>query len=830
MRRRLFAVPIAFLALLGFDHGWCSTDPARYTPSPGLFDTRHPSLIRDQWGRSRDRSALSRTAQRSSVPGDELWWDGFGLPITDGRVNTAINYNGSLVIAGSFTRIGDVHVDNIARWSETGWVPLGIGIIGTVNCLAIYQGDLVAGGGFWDPDVGQESVLRWDGSSWSNLGEGLREVNTTVVSLASHGDTLVAARDAWHEYHYPIPPGSQKEPAWPYLVNLWNGSEWVDLQGANGGITSLAFFDGGLFAGGAFDSLGGLPAGNIGRWDGDSWSEVGGGLSSSSFVAAMCVHSGELVLGGTIDLVGSVGQENVVTWNGAQWGALGGLPAVSTLLSTGQALFAGGSGIVAHWNGLSWELSPPLEGVPSSIADVGDYIVVAGPVAFADEGNTATVALSVARLSDGVWAPLMPVGDGMRGLTHPEGNVWVESLAAHRGHIIAAGHFQFAGAPPGWAKVDGMAEWTGTGWAPFPRPQGLDYVYLLLSEEDTLYAAGWSIVYPPVAPAIWHYDGTAWTGLGAPAGLVNAMTTYRGSLVAAFGDPDAGLSVRLWTGSEWEDIGHGEDFYYPLIQSMVEWDGKLVVAGRFTSINGVPLSNIAAWNGSVWEPIGPGLPSPPNRPGAALRSLGVADGRLAVSGDAINGVAYWSGVAWEPLGQLNDPAYLLESGPHLFATGYRYNNDLSLSHWVARWQQDSWVELGSGTNSWVACVAALGNSVYMGGGFSEAGGKASYAVARWDITAPHVTPTLEAARPNPFATTTAFTYVLTAPGAVRLAVHDVTGREIAVIDEGTRSPGPHTVTWHGQDRSGDKAPSGVYFISATLPGGVHKARKVVLLR
>jgi hypothetical protein len=766
------------------------------------------------------------------MPGDEAWWDGFNLPVTDGIVNAAINYQGSLIIAGRFTRIGDVMVNNIARWNGATWVPLGTGIEeGAVSCLVLYQGDVVAGGDFWYAGgVLARSIARWDGSIWSAFSATLQNPNIItrrVMSMAAHGDTLVAAQDAWYEYSYPFPPNPA--PTWPYLVNLWNGTDWVDLQGANRGVNSMCFFDGTLFAGGSFDSIGGVPAERIARLDGASWSEVGGGLGPISGVLAMSVHSNQLVLGGFIESAGAVDVGNVATWNGVEWGALGSLPpGVSTLSSSGGQLLAGGPNMVARWNGQSWEFpTPPVEGSPSSIVTLGTDLVVAGPIAFRNAAGTAPAALYVAKLSNDVWVPLMPLGGGMQGLVSLDGFGYVGSLAAYRGHVIAAGTFQYAGSPSGWEPVDRMAEWTGTEWAPFPLPANFEFVTALVSERDTLYAAGYSNQ-DPLTPAIWRHDGTEWEPLGTQPGFVYAMTTYQGSIVASFGGP----LVLRWTGSEWEEIGRAEGGGYPIVWSMVEWDGKLVVAGRFQSVDQVPCSNIAAWNGYVWEPIGPGLPSPPNFQDGLVRSLGVADGNLAATKDGINGVTYWSGTAWERLGSLQgSQAYLFQAGQYLFVSGYLYDEQAPHELSLARWHQDAWVDLGSGTNSPVSCVAALGTSVYMGGFISEAGGKASYAIARWDdVLAPQVTPVLEAARPNPFATQTAFTYTLPTPGTVRLAIHDVRGREIALIDQGSRSTGSHTVTWYGRDRSGERVPSGVYFVSASLPGGVHKSRKVILLK
>lgn len=267
MKRRFLTVLITFQALLGLGHASGSADPLRAAPPSPTSDPRLPAFLRERWGDSTVRFA-SRPPSRPSVSGDDRWWDGFKLPVTDGAVNAAINYQGSLVVAGRFTRIGDVKVNNIARWDGTVWVSLGSGIeVGTVSCLAIYQGDLVAGGDFWFAGgIEARKIARWNGSAWLPFDWSPLQPNTTVVSLASQGDTLLIAQDGWYEFHFPTPPNPA--PAWPYPITLWNGIESTDLPGANSGVTSFAFFDGALFAGGLFDTLGTTPVQAIARWDG----------------------------------------------------------------------------------------------------------------------------------------------------------------------------------------------------------------------------------------------------------------------------------------------------------------------------------------------------------------------------------------------------------------------------------------------------------------------------------------------------------------------------------------------------------------------------------
>ena len=88
---------------------------------------------------------------------------------------------------------------------------------------------------------------------------------------------------------------------------------------------------------------------------------------------------------------------------------------------------------------------------------------------------------------------------------------------------------------------------------------------------------------------------------------------------------------------------------------------------------------------------------------------------------------------------------------------------------------------------------------------------------------------LEAPRPNPVGTSAEIAYTLSRIGGVRLAVYDVQGRQVAVLAEGMRDRGSHTMRWDGRDRRGAEIPSGVYFLRLESSGGV-QVQKVVIAR
>jgi len=91
------------------------------------------------------------------------------------------------------------------------------------------------------------------------------------------------------------------------------------------------------------------------------------------------------------------------------------------------------------------------------------------------------------------------------------------------------------------------------------------------------------------------------------------------------------------------------------------------------------------------------------------------------------------------------------------------------------------------------------------------------------------------AAPNPFRGTTQLAFDLPEASHVRLTVHDVAGREVAEMVNGTFEPGRQQCVWEGRDRSGRPLEAGVYFArieARSLAGrnGLTTVRKLVLVK
>ncbi len=74
------------------------------------------------------------------------------------------------------------------------------------------------------------------------------------------------------------------------------------------------------------------------------------------------------------------------------------------------------------------------------------------------------------------------------------------------------------------------------------------------------------------------------------------------------------------------------------------------------------------------------------------------------------------------------------------------------------------------------------------------------------------------ARPNPFAAHTDIAFRLAQPGEVRVAVHDISGRLVRSLVNGSLAAGEHRMNWDGKNDLGREMPAGVYVMSFQAPG------------
>lgn len=79
------------------------------------------------------------------------------------------------------------------------------------------------------------------------------------------------------------------------------------------------------------------------------------------------------------------------------------------------------------------------------------------------------------------------------------------------------------------------------------------------------------------------------------------------------------------------------------------------------------------------------------------------------------------------------------------------------------------------------------------------------------VSMPALHTALGANTPNPFRQTTTIEYTLGERREASIAIYDVRGARVTVLNDGVRDPGTYRIAWNGRDDSGRVVGSGVYF-------------------
>lgn len=660
------------------------------------------------------------------------WDERFYLPGINGPVYAfAVFDDGTgpaLYVGGNFTAASNVLATNIAKWDGIAWSPLiagqvnGIGVSSSiVHALTVFDDGngpaLYAGGEFTTAgDVPASRIARWDGTAWSAL----------------------------------LGP---------------------DGNGVSGGVSpravySLAVFDDGagtaLYAGGNFETAGGIVVSDIAKWDGSSWSPLEGperigtaGSAGTSEIHALAVFDdgtgSALYAGGNFNKAGGLEANRIARWNGSAWSPLIG-PSGNGVVSgqiealvvhdegTGPALYAGGSfstagGVaanrIAKWDGTAW--SPLVGPNGNGMVNIGVRALAAfddgtGPALYAGGTFTSAGGITLNRMAkwDGAaWSPLAgPSGEGASGD--------VEALVVFDDGtgpaLLAGGEFTSAGG----LTANRIAKWDGAAWSPTAGLQGRGVngfvnAFATASDEDgtILYVGGeFRSAGDAVANFVAAWDGTDWApmlGIGGAGlnGSVSALTVfddgtgpslYAGGFLSA-ADGIATNYVARWDGATWSPMPGLEGGASGTVHALAGFDDgtgpALYAAGRFHSASGVLVYGVAKWNGATWSPL-----VGPSGTGVGTSLSTVYD--LAVYDDG--------------------------SGPGLYAAGDFTTAGGISARRVAKWDGAFWEPLvgftTNGTNDIVRALTVFddgtGPALYAGGWFTTAGGVQVNRVARWD--------------------------------------------------------------------------------------------------
>ena len=251
-----------------------------------------------------------------------------------------------------------------------------------------------------------------------------------------------------------------------------------------------------------------------------------------------------------------------------------------------------------------------------------------------------------------------------------------------------------------------------------------------------------------------NLNGQYWSALGEgipggiySVGVIYSSAVYNGELyVGGRFDTAGGVAIKniaKWNGTNWSAVGSGIDSYNSYdagVISLKVYNGELYAAGRFDTVGGVLVKNIAKWNGTNWSPVGMGIPGVEMDQGvyslAVHNGMLYAGGRFDTAGNVrVNNIAQWDGVAWSPLGTgINGRiSALMNYDGSLYAGGNFTIAGGNAARCIAKWDGVNWSALGTGINDYgVFCLGVYNNALYAGGWFTQAGGIAVRSLAKWN--------------------------------------------------------------------------------------------------
>lgn len=355
-------------------------------------------------------------------------------------------------------------------------------------------------------------------------------------------------------------------------------------------VGSIPNSDGGndLYVAGNIASYGGVPVNGIARWDGTSWVPLGEGLSSFYGTGSNPVSSiiacadGKLVVVGSFLRAGGLPAPGLAVWDGSAWSvpvtfASGNVNAVACLPD--NSLIIGGSFTSVNGEPIV-RAARILDGVASSMG--GEQI-----------GNVSSLAVT------------------------PNGTVYATSDAPTM-RI--------------WRWDDGT--WTQIGIATTTQyTWDLGAAKIIALADDSVALSGYfTSLNGEAITNLARFDGGSWEEVGSPQSSYAASQLPDGRIVTARTEIEASsMDMTAPLMGEVPQLTNGGAY------AVEYFEGDLVIAGNFTAIQGVPVTNVARRTANGWQQMGSlqGVTDLFNRNGT-LYAAGWFEGH----------VARWTGEQW----------------------------------------------------------------------------------------------------------------------------------------------------------------------------------------
>lgn len=290
-------------------------------------------------------------------------------------------------------------------------------------------------------------------------------------------------------------------------------------------------------------------------------------------------------------------------------------------------------------------------------------------------------------------------------------------------------------------------------WASAGMPLFANQVRCIYTDttDDVLYVSGQILgtVSGFSDQRICKYDGSNWSNIGVFNNLVLSMVNYNGDLIVAgvFTTINSVpfFSIARYDGSSWFPMGN---FDMEVTQLKVI-NSDLYAMGYFNSIGTVPAKRIAKWNGTVWSDVN-GFSA--DTMDGHINDIAIYNGNTYVCGNfvntalGINHLAVYKGGSWQNvgggiLGAWTDLSKMIiyQNQLHLLGCIVKPAN---IGNGIQKWNDTVWTEVGAGLQDFTNSYGSPGtvsldgvvhnNELYVAGSFGNAGFAPGYSLSKWD--------------------------------------------------------------------------------------------------
>lgn len=680
-----------------------------------------------------------------SVYGDLIKFDGKNiLPFRPNSPNVqgvvycmSIDSAGVIYIGGDFDSVDGKSIKNLARWYNNEWTGMGIGPNASVHAMACSNKEVFISGPFDSIDQKKTGgLVRWDGSQFYSL--------DTLIIGESISKMVVLDSLMFAQGMIRFSNSNQR-----YIQMIWDGvaHRGISARGMDGRVTDMDVVGSDLYVCGSFDSIEGIYAPLIAKFNGVTWSRVGSMVpkpkfqAGASYIEKMEFGNGNIYCTGHTIIDGTDTLENQYKFDGTRW--LQGAPIMkssfmdlngkalirspyiyltdSTFLFTGLANFE--DPFIHPFQDTSQHgINPQNEGPVYLASDAQNlYVRYVHSV-----GGTILTDYEYAVWNGGAWS-VSTINDSVK--------VATPVLTGSGGDMFLHGHFQTFGKDK--RKTSMLARWDGQVWHMYYdsafnnryKQEQLNFAKVYVMNKDFIYAIGADNSLHQ--RGLFRWRDNAWNEVTFPEEITQTPEMYAFDdtiiyfmvpmSVSTSAGPYYTFNIYKWDSHTLTNLTEyfrpskgavgdtvGADAYV-----MMAHKGKLYVGGYFSHFGDTISHNIIFFDGMNWRSMGDGCMF--DDPYTYLQGV---SGHIGVN----NIVGYGSDVI--AAGQFSGPAKL------------RTNS-------IARWDGSNWFTLGSGVIQdkgyvrdqlgEVRGMTLLDNNLYVVGEFTRAGGKIAHQISYFSL-------------------------------------------------------------------------------------------------